>query len=251
MVPTSTWGKNYIAGHTFQRMLSGTPLPDYWRVTALQENTTLTYSPSAPAGAPTTLGAGESVEFSSATDFAVSGDKPISLTQFMSSSYQADPEAEAFGAFTDCTAETDAQNQYCTSTTGYLSNCTGFEDDWLGTSYVCTPLGDPSMMVVPPVEQYRKDYIFLTPLDYQMDFITVIAPDNSNITMDGHPLPAQGWVAAGSVGETAYRRLAMQVERGVHKLVSDKPVGLIVYGMDRDVSYGYPAGLDLTRLNTR
>ena len=33
---------------------------------------------------------------------------------------------------------------------------------------------------------------------------------------------------------------------GVHKLTSDKPVGVISYGYDDDVSYGYTAGLNLS-----
>ena len=32
---------------------------------------------------------------------------------------------------------------------------------------------------------------------------------------------------------------------GVHLLISDEPVGVIVYGYDEYVSYGYPGGLNL------
>ena len=32
---------------------------------------------------------------------------------------------------------------------------------------------------------------------------------------------------------------------GVHLLISDEPVGVLVYGYDEYVSYGYPGGLNL------
>ena len=38
---------------------------------------------------------------------------------------------------------------------------------------------------------------------------------------------------------------------GVHRLTADQPVGLIVYGFDAYVSYGYPGGTDLALINLK
>ena len=45
---------------------------------------------------------------------------------------------------------------------------------------------------------------------------------------------------------TDYRVARLTVSDGVHRIDASEPVGVIVYGYDDDVSYGYPAGLDLT-----
>ena len=51
------------------------------------------------------------------------------------------------------------------------------------------PGGDPSLIVVPPIEQYRRDYIFLTPDKYAFDFVTIMADADTQILLDGEPLP--------------------------------------------------------------
>ncbi len=37
------------------------------------------------------------------------------------------------------------------------------------------PGGDPSLLIVPPVEQWRSDYVFLTPGNYAFDFVQIVA----------------------------------------------------------------------------
>jgi hypothetical protein len=46
------------------------------------------------------------------------------------------------------------------------------------------PGGDPAIIAVPPVEQYRPDYVFLTPQYYAFDFLTIIAPYAAEILLD-------------------------------------------------------------------
>src|SRR5262249_46688001 len=47
------------------------------------------------------------------------------------------------------------------------------------------PGGDPSFIVVPPVEQYRATYVFLTPSEYAFDFVRIIAPEGADVFLDG------------------------------------------------------------------
>src|SRR5215510_3978767 len=49
----------------------------------------------------------------------------------------------------------------------------------------CYPGGDPSLIVVPPREQFRADYVFLTPDKYAFDFVTIVAPPDALVALDG------------------------------------------------------------------
>ena len=149
------------------------------------------------------------------------------------------------------------------------------------------PGGDPAIVMVPPVEQYREQYIFLTPDKYAFDFVTVTAPIGTRIRLDGKLLDerdgctidelvveqgdASPTQAGGDVdarpstleSATVYRcQLSFPVvtrapssqvlpgmqDDGVHRLQADRPVGLVVYGFDSFVSYAYAGGLDLEPL---
>ena len=81
----------------------------------------------------------------------------------------------------------------------------------------------------------------LAPNKYALDYVSIIAPQETEVYFDDRPV--DNWEP---VGES----LMWQVSRfpiadGVHLLVADKPVGVLVYGYDSYVSYGYPAGLNL------
>jgi hypothetical protein len=136
------------------------------------------------------------------------------------------------------------------------------------------PGGDPSIITVPPVEQYRRDYIFLTPDKYAFDFVTIVAHAGATIQLDGAPLPSTcttlpidttldttsvatgDWVAHRcplsfpqvTVGQASMVLPGRQLD-GVHTLVSNREMGIVVYGFDRFVSYAYVGGLNLDVLN--
>ena len=46
------------------------------------------------------------------------------------------------------------------------------------------PGGDPSFLLVPPIEQFRSNYVFLTPDKYDFDFVRIIAPPEAVIVFD-------------------------------------------------------------------
>jgi hypothetical protein len=148
------------------------------------------------------------------------------------------------------------------------------------------PGGDPSIIAVPPVLQFRSDYIFLTPDKYSFDFVTLVAPANTRIELDGAPLPdtcestkageellapddsgtpwvvhrcqlsfpevTNGTTSGGLMGGSAptiVRVLPGEQHDGAHTIVADQPISIVVYGFDRFVSYAYVGGLNLTALN--
>ncbi len=107
-------------------------------------------------------------------------------------------------------------------------------------------VGDPAFLLSVPIEQFRSDYGVLTPDNYARDYITVIKPLDAAVDLDGRELAAGDFTPFGP-GDWAF--LHVEVEPGAHALssVDDVPFGVMAFGYDSAVSYGYPGGLDLTR----
>lgn len=137
------------------------------------------------------------------------------------------------------------------------------------------PGGDPAIVAVPPVEQYRRDYVFLTPNRYAFDFVTVIAPREATVLLD--EMPIETWDCDVGAADGIERRMGdpppdwvvyrcqlsfpdvvglpnVRVEEGnqndgYHTLRSNEDIGLVVYGFDAFVSYAYAGGLNLDALD--
>jgi len=139
------------------------------------------------------------------------------------------------------------------------------------------PGGDPSFILIPPIEQYRAQYVFLTPDRYSFDFLRIVAPRGASVLLDTVPiqnLPGCSIEAGTPVEQQlvgspfAYEVIRCQlsfpvIQRnvaaeepllagvqndGVHRVFSDRPIGVIVDGFDRNVSYGYAAGTELREI---
>ncbi|MEB2313486.1 MAG: IgGFc-binding protein [Sorangiineae bacterium] len=143
------------------------------------------------------------------------------------------------------------------------------------------PGGDPSFLTIPPVEQFRSNYVFLTPDKYSFDFIRIIAPPGAAIVLDGLPLErVPGCEASPADGLTEKERGSAeppfvihtcqlsfpivdptrtapdnltpgQQNDGVHRIDASEPVGVLVDGFDAYVSYAYAAGTQLAELVPR
>ena len=106
-------------------------------------------------------------------------------------------------------------------------------------------IGDPAFILSVPVEQLRSHYVFLVPLDYREDWITLVRPAGEPVQLDGAAVPeADFHPVGGGDWEIAYRAL----DSGVHEVEAEAPFALYAYGFDSAVSYGYPGGLDLQAL---
>lgn len=138
------------------------------------------------------------------------------------------------------------------------------------------PGGDPSIIMVPPVEQYRNSYVFLTPDEYAFDFVTITARTGTQVRLDGRlveqdphcgTLPIRGNDSDEGASESSWQahrcsfsspvisgppdsKVLSYTDRreGVHTIESDQSVGIVVYGFDRFVSYAYTGGLNLELL---
>lgn len=124
------------------------------------------------------------------------------------------------------------------------------------------PAGDPSFIMVPAEEHWRRTHVFATPSTHPFDFLVITHPVGADIHLDGEALPStcEETVVAGTAGERAVTRCQLSFpeidltcdplceildgrqDDGVHVVTSDVPVGVVVYGFAYNSSYGYPAG---------
>ncbi|MCA9597612.1 MAG: IgGFc-binding protein [Myxococcales bacterium] len=139
------------------------------------------------------------------------------------------------------------------------------------------PGGDPSLLIIPPIEQFRSSYVFLTPDKYSFDFIRIVSPPGATIVLDGQDISTlDSCVSAPGDGLTEAERgsavppfivhrcqLSFPVidpdktddnlspgfqDDGVHRIDSDAKIGVLVDGFDAYVSYAYAAGTELTQI---
>jgi hypothetical protein len=187
---------------------------DFWRVLARQDGTVITTTPD-QLGSSRTLNSGEWVDFPSTESFVVRANRPVLVGQYL-------------------TGENDPRDRSLGQAAG---------------------IGDPAFILGVPVEQYRSDYIFLVPDKYAQNYISIVATEATTINLDGTNLSEAVLTQRGAliepVGDTGYRAIRVPIPEGPHTLTASNPVGLYVYGFDRFVSYGYPAGLNLDDLNRR
>ncbi len=104
--------------------------------------------------------------------------------------------------------------------------------------------GDPAIFLLPPEYQYRRDYAFLTPTTYFVDYLTVVAPPDANLTLDGEPLDMNNTILV--PGSTqVYKHF--EVSDGPHRIAGDQPFGILVYAYDDYVSYAYTGGQNIIK----
>jgi hypothetical protein len=228
--PTDRNGRKYVAAVTPQRTravkMAGGDVTvhqekEYFKILGLAEDTIIRTTLPTPDDV-INLDAGESAVIETKVDFVATADKPVAFGQFVAS-----------------------------------QQVTGIPND--------LPGGDPASIMVPPIEQWRKGYIFLTPSLYAFDFIIVAHAPDADILLDGRPFPPTCTTTPVAGAETEFEVTRCQLsfpeivegmappdnllpgeqDDGVHEILSDKPVGIIVYGFDNFVSYAYAGGTDL------
>jgi IgGFc binding protein len=112
--------------------------------------------------------------------------------------------------------------------------------------------GDPSLIVVPPFEQFLDEYRVVTiepriggNAFYTAHYITCLAPTSSiaSLRVNGNP-PSQVFPIPGST----FSYTTYSVNVGTHLATCDEPFGIIVYGYGPAESYGYTGGMAFQRL---
>jgi len=246
LFPTASFGTEFVAVKTPSRTLyvreTGMNValvehePEYWRLLATRDGTEVRTN-LLPPNNRFDLSAGEVITFATDRDFVVETSRPVSFAQFPASA----------------------------QTTGIPTLVDGKR----------APNGDPSAIMIPPIGQWRSKYVFLTPNKYTFDFLLIAMPATSDLLFDGEELadilPRCEYVGAGPVRiggapqvteyvaircplsdpvvEDLFNPIYQNDGRHVLESVDGQKFGLIVWGWDSYVSYGYPAGTDVRAIN--
>jgi hypothetical protein len=115
-----------------------------------------------------------------------------------------------------------------------------------GQNYKNAGKGDPAFGLNVPHEQYRKDYYFSVPSSYSENYVTIIMPNDGTLKLDGNALSTSDFK---SIGSSGFKYKYYKISAGTHNMTGNKEFGLIGYGYSPWISYLYPIGLDLKRIN--
>jgi hypothetical protein len=113
-----------------------------------------------------------------------------------------------------------------------------------------TSQGDPSMTMEVAPAQFRQQYTFLAPADYQENFADVLVPMGAAVTLDGMPLSGAPTAIPGSTWGFVRAKLN-NTGTGAHNISTTDPagLGLQVEGFGFATSYYYPGGLNLKHIS--
>ena len=119
----------------------------------------------------------------------------------------------------------------------------------LGTKVDMT-VSDPFMLMIPPIEQYRSNYIISTPAGHPVKFSSylsvIIADDEKDgLRLDDQPLSST--VLWNNIAGQNLVGATFAIATGSHTVhhVDKSKFGLSTYGFAKHDSYGYPGGLQL------
>ncbi len=112
--------------------------------------------------------------------------------------------------------------------------------------------GDPSLLIVPPVDQTFNNYTFFLAVNSNFDFQGLIIAANTsaqgNIMLDGKLIPSAEFTPIpGMVNGNTFSLLQqVSLTQGVHTISTtnqaDQGFTILAYGLGSVISYGYAAG---------
>jgi len=116
-------------------------------------------------------------------------------------------------------------------------------------TYTDAHIGDPSLTIFPPVEQYRKGYIFLIPPSWTSNYVVIATPVNNTFDLDGSPLPNTcHQEKIGTLDGTEYEVLRCPLDAGTHRLTGEEPFGITAYGYGNAGSFAFVGGADVKKI---
>ena len=228
--PVKATGYRYAAVR-YRNRFTGQEETVPWRMIGGVDGTTLTYSPSQPPGAPSTLSLGQVAEFDTNGPF---------LVQSQDASHPFYMSAHMTG---------------CETTNPALDDCRG----------------DPEFVNIVPPEQWLPTYTFFTDPTYPETNLVLTRQNKgagfADVTLDCAGT-ITGWQPVDSADTIEYARIDLVTgnfmsvngcDNGLHIAHSTQPFGLVVWGwgsaatgsfISQAVSYAYPAGASVKPINT-
>jgi IgGFc binding protein len=223
LFPVQSWGTEYVAAPYLSRVRTGEPEPYLYKIMAAADDTALSYEPSPPHDAPTTLAKGQTALVTTFQPFVVrsqDNDHPIAMYEFMTGATFLSAD-NTIG---------DPEFTFVVPAAQYLSSYVFYVDSTYANSQLVVVRSRPQVNDFEPV------------------------------TLDCAG-PLEGWTPIGTSGQYEYTRfyltrgsIPQRVAGGTcgagrHKMESRGSFGVTVWGTDRYNSYSYPGGAAIRKLN--
>lgn len=228
IAPVKAMGNEYVGPGVVTRLPNLGPESIPYRMVGAVNDTTLAYDPAPPPGAPTSLAAGQVVQFETTAFFTVRSQDPDHPFLF---------------------------SQYMPGTT--MSTRPGCTTQFMN---IGCGLGDEEWVSLLSPKQFQNRYIFFTDPTYGTTNLVIIRAKQDGVFADVNVEclgTVTGWMPVGAEG--TYEVAHVDLERGGvpvgmcgtsrHLAESDGPFGIVVWGTDLYASYGYPAGSDISKIN--
>jgi hypothetical protein len=236
--PVRALGSEYV-GVRYRNRYDGQEETPPWRIMGAVNGTTLTWEPSTPPGAPTTLNLGQVVQFNAAGPFVVrsqDAQHPFYMSAHMTGASKYDPNP-------DDPSKSDGR-------------------------------GDAEFVNVIPPGEYLSRYVFFADPTYPETNLVIVRQKGltgfADVTLDCAG-PLTGWQPIGTNGQFEYTHFDLvrynfeaqgNCNTGKHEIASDLPFGLTVWGWgsgvtgtslsgfySQYVSYAYPGGASVAPIN--
>lgn len=215
------WGQEYAAVRYRGRVADSESSP--YRITAAVDGTVLTYDPSPPAGAPTTMNAGQLATFSTGSPFVVrtqDANHPIYIAALMTGG--GSPQMNGIG---------DPESVNIVPAGQYLTSYTFYAD----------PTYDETSLVVVRAQNDSGKF--------------------DDVTLECAGGVLDGWQPIGTGGKYEFRRVDLiratgpgevfpggTCKSGLQRMNSTGPFTATIWGWGRTASYAYPGGMAQRKL---
>ncbi len=234
--PVQALGSEYVLVRYRNRLDNAPEESVPWRLLGLVDGTQLTWEPSTPSGAPTTLNQGQLATFSGTGPYVVHSQ--------------------------------DEKHPFYVS--AHMTGCSSV-GSINGPPEGC--VGDAEYVNVVPAKEFQSSYVFFTDPTYpETDLVLVRSKGGDakfhDVTLDCAGA-LTGWQPVGSKGDYEFTRFDLvrhnfqkqgSCDNGRHEIKSDAPFGVTVWGWGtletgstfytQAVSYAYPGGMSLKPINT-
>ncbi len=109
-------------------------------------------------------------------------------------------------------------------------------------------VGDPAMVIIPPVEQFIKRVSYSTPTysKFLTHYVYILTEKNSSVNLNGKKINNSKFKYFNSCGD--YKYVSIDLNLGSHLVESNEGFSMIAYGYGNFISYAYIGGTSFRNL---
>ena len=115
--------------------------------------------------------------------------------------------------------------------------------------YTQNMIGDPALTFFPSIEQFRRDYVFLIPPSWTLNYFVLATEAGNDFTFDDGAMPSGCTTTTiGQVAGKTYESVVCTIPEGAHKVAGAKDFGITLYGYGPAGSYAYSGGANVKEI---